>query len=122
MDPASLLVTNSDCSPLPPESTERAMDIEYKVVQSQTPMFSDTAKMHQILAEEANAGWQLLEKEDNYKIRLQRNISHRANDAGLGFDAYRTTVGVSSVVTYGATALITLAIVSIILYLAIWSS
>lgn len=101
---------------------EHVMDIEYKVVQSQTPMFSDTAKMHQILVEEAKAGWQLLEKEDNYKIRLQRNISHRANDAKLGFDAYRTTVGVSSVVTYGATALITLAIVSIILYLAIWSS
>lgn len=98
------------------------MDIEYKVVQSQTPMFTDTAKMHEILAEEAKAGWQLLEKEDNYKLRLQRNISHRANDAGLGFDAYRTSVGVSSMVTYGVTALITVAVVSIILYLAILSS
>lgn len=98
------------------------MDIEYKVVQSQTPLFSDTARMHEILAEEAKAGWQLLEKEDNYKIRLQRNISHRANDKGLGIDAYRTTVGVSSVLTYGLTALVTIAIVSVILYLAIWSS
>lgn len=98
------------------------MDLEYKVIQSQTPLFADTAKMHEILAEEAKAGWRLLEKEDNYKIRVQRDISHRANDSGLGLDAYRTTVGVSSVVTYGATALITLAIVSVILYLAIWSA
>ena len=32
------------------------MDIEYKVVQSQTPMFADTAKMHEVLGEEARAG------------------------------------------------------------------
>lgn len=98
------------------------MDLEYKIIQSQTPLFADTAKMHEVLAEEAKAGWRLLEKEDNYRIRVQREISHRANDAGLGLDAYRTTVGVSSMVTYGATALITLAIVSVILYLALLSS
>ena len=98
------------------------MDLEYKIIQSQTPLFADTAKMHEVLAEEAKAGWRLLEKEDNYRIRVQREISHRANDAGLGLDAYRTTVGVSSMVTYGATALVTISVVSLILYLAIWSS
>lgn len=98
------------------------MDLEYKVIQSQTPLFADTSKMHEVLIEEAKAGWRLLEKEDNYKIRLQRDISHRVNDTNLGFDAYRTTVGVSSVVTYGVTALVTLAIVSLILYIAVWGS
>jgi len=98
------------------------MDLEYKVIQSQTPLFADTAKMQDILAEEAKAGWRLLEKEDNYRIRLQRNISHRENDANPELDAYRTSVGESSVVTYGATALRTISIVSIILYLAIWSN
>jgi len=98
------------------------MNLEYKVIQSQTPLFADTPKMQEVLSQEAQAGWQLLEKQDNYKIRLQRDISHRANDANLDFDAYRTSVGVSSVVTYGATALLTIAIVSVILYLAIWSS
>jgi len=98
------------------------MELEYKVIQSQTPLFADTNKMQEVLSEEAKAGWRLLEKQDNYKIRLQREISHRANDASLGFDAYRTSVGVSSVVTYGVTALLTIGIVSIILYLAIWSS
>ena len=98
------------------------MELEYKVIQSQTPMFSDTAKMHEILDEEAKAGWRLLAKEDNYRLKLQRDISNRANDTALDIDAYRTTVGVSSTVTKGATALLTLAIVSVILYFAIWSN
>ena len=77
------------------------MELEYKVITSQTPMFSDTAKMQEVLDQEARAGWQLLEKQDNYKIRLQREISHRENDKTLDADAYRTTVGVSSTITYG---------------------
>ena len=97
------------------------MELEYKVMQAQTPLFSDTQKMHDVLAQEAKAGWRLLEKEDNYKIRLQRDISNRENDANLDFDAYRSTVGVSSVLTYGATAVVTIAIVSVILYFALWS-
>lgn len=97
------------------------MELEYKVIQAQTPLFSDTAKMHEILDQEAKAGWRLLEKEDNYKIRLQRDVSSRENDKNLDFDAYRSTVGVSSVVTYGATAVVTIAIVSVILYFALWS-
>ena len=97
------------------------MELEYKIIQSQTPLFSDTAKMHEVLDEEARAGWQLLEKEDNFRLKLQRNISHRSNDKNLEIDAYRSTVGVSSVVTYSATALFTTALVSVILYFAIWS-
>ena len=98
------------------------MELEYKVIQSQTPTFSDTAKMHEILDEEAKAGWRLLAKEDNYRLKLQRDISNRANDADLEMDAYRTTVGVSSTVTKGATALLTVTIVSVILYFALWSN
>lgn len=98
------------------------MELEYKILQSQTPLFASTAKMHEALADEAKAGWSLLEKEDNYRIKLKRDISNRDNDKNLSFDAYRSTVGVSSLVTYGATALFTLTIVSIILYLAIWSA
>jgi hypothetical protein len=98
------------------------MDLEYKTVQAQTPLFADSKKMHDILEEEAKAGWQLLWKEDNYKIKLQREISHRENDKILDFDAYRSTVGVSSVITYVGTALLTLGIVSVILYFAIWSA
>ncbi|PCI73978.1 MAG: hypothetical protein COB20_15630 [SAR86 cluster bacterium] len=97
------------------------MDLEYKTIQAQTPLFADSKQMHAMLEEEAKAGWQMLWKEDNYKIKLQRETSHRENDKNLDFDAYRSTVGVSSVVTYVGTALLTLAIVSVILYFAIWA-
>ena len=98
------------------------MELEYKVIQAQTPLFSDSKKMHEVLDQEAKAGWRLLEKEDNYKIRLQRDVSNRENDENLDFDAYRSTVGVSSMVTYGATAAVTIAIVSVILYFALWTA
>lgn len=96
------------------------MELEFKILQAQTPLFAKADKMHEILEEEARAGWQLLEKQDNYNVKLQRDVSFRANDKNLDFDAYRSTVGVSSAVTYGVTALATLAIVSTILYFAIW--
>lgn len=97
------------------------MDLEYKIIQAQTPLFAETAKMHELLEVEATAGWRLLEKESNYRIKLQREVSHRKNDPSLNIDAYRSTIGVSSTVTYGATALLTIAIVSVILYFSIWS-
>jgi len=97
------------------------MDLEYKVIHTQTPLFSDTARMHEILEQEARAGWQLLEKENNFRIKLHRNISHRENDKNLDFDAYRTSVGVSPVLAYGTTAVFTVGIVALILYLALGS-
>ncbi len=98
------------------------MELEYKIIQSQTPLFASTPKMMEILDEEAKAGWTLLEKEDNYRLKLKRDVSNRDNDKNLDFDAYRSSVGVSSAVTYGATAIFTIGVVSLILYLAIWSS
>lgn len=106
----------------PKNVLEPPMSQEFKTMQSQTPLFAETKKMHEVLAVEAKAGWGLLEKEDNYRIKLQRDISNRSNDGSLDFDAYRTTVGVSSVLTYGLTALVTVVIVSVILYFAFTSA
>ncbi len=97
------------------------MSQEFKTMQAQTPLFADNKKMQEILAAEAKAGWDLLEKEDNYRIKLQRDISNRDGDKSLDFDPYRTNVGISSFLTYGLTAAGTIAIVSVILYFAIWS-
>lgn len=95
------------------------MEIEYKILQSQTPRFSDPAKMQEALAEEAKAGWSLLEKEDNFRLKLQRHISNRENDKNLDFDAYRSTIGVPAIMTYAASALVTILIVSTIIYFAL---
>lgn len=97
------------------------MALEFKVLHAQTPLFKDPEKLRSVLAEEAHAGWDLQEKLDNHRIKLQRETSHRDNDKDLDFDAYRSTVGVSPVVTYSITALVTIGIVSVILYLALWS-
>jgi hypothetical protein len=87
------------------------MELEYKIVQSTTPLFTSAAKIEQVMVEESQAGWRLVEKFDNYKLRLQREISHRANDKNLNFDPYRSQVGVNNALIYGVTTAVTLAVV-----------
>ncbi|MGB4246846.1 MAG: hypothetical protein WBJ75_03915 [Pseudohongiellaceae bacterium] len=87
------------------------MELEYKVVQSTTPLFATSKKIDEIMAEESKAGWQLVEKFDNYKMRLQRDVSHRGNDKNLAFDAYRSQVGVNNFIVYGITAAVTVGVV-----------
>jgi hypothetical protein len=106
-------VEHTEYGPFTP-TPELKMELEYKVVQSTTPLFAKLQNIDAIMAEESKAGWQLVEKFDNYKLRLQRDISHRANDKALPFDAYRTQVGVSNVVTYGLAAALTLGAVYLI--------
>ncbi len=91
------------------------MELEYKIVQSTTPHFAKSGNLKAILDEEAQSGWQLVEKFDNYKIRLQRDISHRTGDATRTVDAYRTQVGLSNWVTYSTAAILTIAVVLMIL-------
>ena len=91
------------------------MEVEYKVLTSQTPAFAKQEYIAKIMEQETRAGWQLLEKYDNYKLRLQRDISHRENDKNLDFDAYNTSVGVSSIVTYGVSAAAVIIVVLVIL-------
>jgi hypothetical protein len=49
--------------------------------------------MRAILDEESQAGWVLVEKFDNGRVRLKRPASARQNDHGLSIDPYRTYVG-----------------------------
>ncbi len=72
-----------------------AEDWEFKILRSVTGKFRDAAWLQSVLDEEARAGWQLVEKFDNARVRLKRPASARARDATLGFDAYRTSVGIS---------------------------
>jgi hypothetical protein len=46
-----------------------------------------------VLQEESRAGWTLVEKLDDNRIRLKRLASARDGDVGLPFDAHRTWVG-----------------------------
>jgi hypothetical protein len=67
---------------------------EFKIVRSATNAFKRPEFLRQVLDEEARAGWTLVEKFDNGRIRLKRPASARAGDAALGQDPYRSHVGV----------------------------
>ena len=70
---------------------------EFKILRSATGAFKDAAAMERYLAEEAQAGWTLVEKFDNSRIRLKRPAAARQQDAQCTFDPYRTRVGISEV-------------------------
>jgi hypothetical protein len=94
---------------------------EYKVITSNTPMFGNTAKMKQILDEEAQAGWDLEEKLDNFKIRVSRSKNARDNDNNCAIDPYRTTVGVNTLLYMGVAAVVTLIVIYLIITAAAMS-
>jgi len=68
---------------------------EFKIVRSSTSAFKTPAFLRAVLDEEQRAGWTLVEKFDDGRIRLKRPATSRVNDAALGSDAYRTHVGMS---------------------------
>jgi len=74
---------------------ELAEGWEFKIVRSSTGAFRTPAFLRAVLDDEQRAGWTLVEKFDNGRIRLKRPASARANDSTLGSDAYRTQVGMS---------------------------
>lgn len=76
---------------------ELAEGWEFKIVRSSTGAFRTPSFLRSVLDEEQRAGWTLVEKFDNGRIRLKRPASARANDSVLGSDVYRTQVGMSEV-------------------------
>lgn len=68
---------------------------EFKILRSVTGAFGKPDRLRQALEEESRAGWVLVEKFDNGRVRLKRPASARAGDAALGFDPYRTSYGMS---------------------------
>ncbi len=68
---------------------------EFKILRSTTNAFKHPEKMKAALEEEARAGWVLVEKFDEGRIRLKRPAAAKGSDANLDFDPYRTRVGIS---------------------------
>ncbi|HLH88676.1 MAG TPA: hypothetical protein VKX28_09470 [Xanthobacteraceae bacterium] len=66
---------------------------EFKILRSATGGFGNPAKLQSVLDAEQRAGWTLLEKFDNGRMRLKRPAKARAGDATLDFDPMRTWVG-----------------------------
>ncbi len=68
---------------------------EFKILRSMRGVFRDPERLKQILADEKRAGWVLVEKFDEGRIRLKRPANTQSLNDALEFDPYRTYVGPS---------------------------
>jgi hypothetical protein len=72
---------------------------EFKIVRANTGIFRNPAELAKLVKEESLAGWILLEKFDNTRIRFKRPVNARQDDYRLpqGIDPYRTQYGMNPV-------------------------
>lgn len=70
---------------------------EFKILRAATQQFKKPEVLKSVQNEEALAGWELLEKFDNERLRFKRPLAARKGDAnlGMGIDPYRTQYGIS---------------------------
>ncbi len=70
-------------------------DYEFKIVRSGSAAFRNPETLKELIEEESRAGWVMLEKFDDSRVRFKRPRSARARDAFLpeGVDPYRTQYG-----------------------------
>jgi len=96
-------------------------DWEFKIIRANTMAFKNPEVFRQVCAEEAKAGWTLVEKFDDSRLRFKRPVSARAGDAGLDFDPYRTQYGISPgalvAIVLGCTFLVTGGIIGLVFLL-----
>lgn len=79
----------------PYSNKELADGWEFKILRSASGVFESPERMQEVLAEEAKAGWILVEKFDRHRLRLKRSTEATKNDPHLHFDAWRTQIGAS---------------------------
>jgi uncharacterized iron-regulated membrane protein len=70
-------------------------DWEFKIVRANTPAFRNPERLRRLIEEEARAGWVMVEKFDDQRVRFKRQRSAREQDAMLppDVDPYRTQYG-----------------------------
>jgi hypothetical protein len=70
-------------------------DWEFKIVRSGSGAFRNPEVLNRLVEEEARAGWVLLEKFDDNRVRFKRSRSAQSRDAFLpsDVDPYRTQYG-----------------------------
>ncbi len=70
-------------------------DWEFKIVRSNTAVFRKPEVLDKLIEEEGQAGWVMLEKFDDSRVRFKRSRTARAKDAFLpdSVDPYRAQYG-----------------------------
>ncbi|MBP0010550.1 MULTISPECIES: hypothetical protein [unclassified Roseofilum] len=75
----------------------KARGWEFKIVRANSDLFRNPTILHQLCREESQAGWILLEKLDDRRVRFRRAIAARQKirPETLSFDPYRCHYGSS---------------------------
>ncbi len=96
---------------------ELAGDWEFKIVRCMGSAFGSREKLKALLKEESLAGWIMVEKFDDQRVRFKRPASARRQDHLLpaDIDPYRTELGMSGAVM----AAVILGVVALVMALVI---
>jgi len=71
---------------------------EFKIVHSTFGRFRNAEIIRRLMEEEAQNGWEMVEKFDDCRIRFKRRTDKRALHSGGGTDPYRTNYGTSQTI------------------------
>ena len=84
---------DSQAQPKPKFNDPRLVGWEFKIVRASSDVFRDSLVLKRMCEEEASAGWIMLEKLDDRRIRFKRPIAMREVIRAdlLPIDPYRTT-------------------------------
>ncbi len=96
-------------------SDHASADLEFKILRSTTGAFRRRQDMEHALREEADAGWVLLEKLDDARLRLQRPRAARDRDGQCAIDAYRSYYGIGPARTALVAAVIAIPMLTLLL-------
>jgi hypothetical protein len=78
-------------------SPEEMNKYEFKIVRANYGVFGKPAEFNKLIQGEARAGWEMVEKFDNQRVRFKRPINARERDGQLppDVDPYRTQYGMA---------------------------
>ena len=106
----------------PYSQPDLSQDWEFKILRSASGSFKKPEFLRQCLEEEARAGWVLVEKFDDARVRLKRPTTAKERDGKLDIDPYRIQVGASpnavAMAIVGITLAISMGVLFVIVLLA----
>jgi len=93
-------------------SSDQHKGWEFKILRTNSGGFRSRKVLHNVCAEESEAGWILLEKLDDHRLRFRRPIAARDRDQYCKIDPYRTHYGLSEMVETWTTIIVLMIIMS----------
>ena len=93
-------------------SSDQHKGWEFKILRTNSGGFRRRKVLNKVCAEEAQAGWILLEKLDDHRLRFRRLISNRDRDQECKIDPYRSHYGISEMVETWTTIIVLMIIMS----------